>query len=172
MRLTEREIRRRVRDTIILETTGTTPTWPDCTSRGTGPLPKQIHAALIKVCSAAASHIEQNYAPRPTGFGVSSDQQDAWASEVIAATKGDPVVERSVNAVLVLYRSLTPVYARDRLDFDPNTYLGVSCRRHIVKCLVHPWTPFNEFPDLQLCALVGTLSILCKSNLEKQGLNV
>ena len=172
MRITEREIRRRIRATIIREAKQDELTWPDCTPRGTGPLPQGVHAALIKVCSAAASHVEQNYAPRPTGFGVSSEQQEAWSSGVIAAMKGDPVVERFINAVLALYRPLIPSEARYALDFSPNTYLGVSCRWWIVKCFAHPWMPFNEFPDSQVCVLVGTLSIACKRDLESKGFNV
>jgi hypothetical protein len=171
MRITESELRRIARSIISegSEPSSTKP-WPDCTIRGTGPLPPAINAALIRVCTSAAAHVEQNYPPRPTGFGVSSDVQAAWSDETIAAMKGDPIIDRAITTVLVLYRSMIPAEERSLINFDDtSTYLGTFARYDVCKFLAHPWTPFNEFPDTQVCVLVGTLTLLCKRFLEREG---
>ena len=147
------------------ETLSTKP-WPDCTNMrsGTGPLPPAINTALIKICSSAAEHVEQNY-PRPQ----TSALDEEWSKETVAAMKGDPTIERAVKTVLSIYKTMIPTQVRSLIDFDgTRSNLGTEARRYVCVYLAHPWLPFNEFSDSQLCMLVATLSRLCKEHLEEE----
>jgi hypothetical protein len=147
------------------ETLSTKP-WPDCTNMrsGTGPLPPAINTALIKICSSAAEHVEQNY-PRPP----TSALDEEWSKETVAAMKGDPTIERAVKTVLSIYKTMIPTQVRSLIDFDgTRSNLGTEARRYVCVYLAHPWLPFNEFSDSQLCMLVATLSRLCKEHLAEE----
>ena len=83
--------------------------------------------------------------------------------------KGDPTIERAVKTVLAIYKTMIPTQLRSLIDFDDTlSNLGAEARRYVCLYLAHPWLPFNEFSDAQLCMLVGTLSRLCKGYLEEE----
>ena len=159
MRLTEREMRRRVR-AVLLEADSYYVGWEDYAPRWKAPIPDNIMAALVRICTSVEEHIKQNYPPRPElGYRLDVDPQGDWAEEIKRAVKGDPVVERGLLGVISLFRSLLPHELRSHVSAAQPSVEMTFARDNFLRTVAHAFLDFSDSPEIMVKMMINAFAI-------------
>jgi len=164
MRLTEREMRRRVR-AALQEADQRYSGWEGYAPRWNVTVPPSIMAALVKICQDVSDHIKQNYPPRSEpGYGFREpwdvDPQNEWAEEIKLAVKQDPVVERGLLVAVTLFRSLLPSELRSHVSTVQPSYEMTAARSYFLNTVAHAANVFSDNPEVWVKNLLSILALI------------
>lgn len=159
MRITERELRQKI-SAMISESPDTddnpwemyAPTWQ-------ADVPQGLYRALVKICSDTEAHIEANYPPRPS----EPRKQDTWNREIKESTQGDPVVERAVDTIIMIVRTMLPPEVRS--DLNIGAARG-SIRYWCLNTFAHAFVPFKTRQEAKIEFLLSTIASALKASSE------
>jgi len=152
-------MRRRVR-AVLLEADSYYVGWEDYAPRWKAPIPDNIMAALVRICTSVEEHIKQNYPPRPElGYRLDVDPQGDWAEEIKRAVKGDPVVERGLLGVISLFRSLLPHELRSHVSIAQPSVEMTYATWCFLDTVAHAFNVFSDRPEIMVKIMINALAI-------------